>query len=295
MSARLVQLKLIVACMFWAMTPVFGRLLAHYHAPYAVAAGRFLFATLGLALIVALQKPAARRIAWRDLPQFFLLGLTGVCLHNVLVLMGVEYTQANRANVIFASISLMVALLDLVLLRRLPAVRGMFGLLIGILGTVVVVTDGQFSALGSNGIGRGEWLVLASAASWALYSVGGRRVLAIYSPLTVVFYASLCGTLMLLPFVALDRAALPSLMLDGKAWLMIAFLGCLNSALGFLWYYQAVVAIGAMTSSAYINLVPVFGIVFAALLLGEQTSLALFAGGGLVIAGLFLLERSGSR
>ena len=50
-----------------------------------------------------------------------------------------------------------------------------------------------------------------------------------------------------------------------------------------------------MTSSAYINLVPVFGIVFAALLLGEQTSLALFAGGGLVIAGLFLLERAGSR
>lgn len=216
MSVRLIQLKLIVACMFWAMTPIFGRLLAHYHAPYAVAAGRFLFATVGLALIVAMQKPEARRIAWRDLPQFFLLGLTGVCLHNVLVLMGVEYTQANRANVIFASISLMVALLDLVLFRRLPSVRGMFGLLIGILGTVVVVTDGQFSALGSNGIGRGEWLVLASAASWALYSVWGRRVLAIYSPLTVVFYASLCGTLLLLPFVALDRAALPSLMLDGK-------------------------------------------------------------------------------
>ena len=85
---------------------------------------------------------------------------------------------------------------------------------------------------------------------------------------------------------------LPALLRDPSAWLMLAFVGCFNSALGFLWYYEAVVALGAMTSSAYINLVPVFGIVFSALLLGETASPALLLGGALVIAGLFLLERS---
>ena len=54
---------------------------------------------------------------------------------------------------------------------------------------------------------------------------------------------------------------------------------------------QAVQALGAMTSSAYINLVPIFGLLFSALLLGEPTSIALVAGGALVIAGLVLLER----
>lgn len=267
-------------------------MLAHYHAPYALAAGRFLFATAALWLILRLRRAVIERIEWRDLPTFFLLGLTGICLHNVLVLMGVEHTEANRANVIFSSISLMVALLDIIWLRRLPSGWAAVGLLVGILGTVVVVTDGRWAALGSGQIGIGEWLVLGSAACWALYSVLGRRPLARYSPLTVVYYASLCGTALLLPFIALDLDVLPALMRDPAAWLMVAFVGCFNSALGFLWYYEAVVALGAMTSSAYINLVPVFGIVFAALLLGETTSPALLLGGALVIAGLFLLERS---
>lgn len=292
---RLIHAKLVLAAAFWAMTPIFGRMLAHYEAPYALAAGRFLFATLTLFAILQCRPKQERLIEWRDLPAFVMLGVTGIFLHNVLVLIGVQYTQANRANVIFASISLMVALLDLVFMRRIPGRWAVLGLIVGILGTVVVVTDGQWAALGGGGIGPGEWLVLGSAASWAVYSVLGRPLLARYPPLTVVFYASLCGTCLLLPFVVLDRAVLPSLLRDQDAWLMVAFVGCFNSALGFLWYYQAVLSLGAMTSSAYINLVPVFGLVFSALMLGESTTVALVAGAALVIAGLVLLERGSTR
>lgn len=290
--AQRLHLKLIIASAFWAMTPIFGRLLADYRAPYALACGRFIFATLALAAILALRPARERRIAWRDLPVFMALGLTGVCLHNVLVLMGVQYTLANRANVIFASISLLIALLDLLFLRRLPRLLTACGLLVGILGTAIVVTDGELARLARGGIGRGEWLVLGSAASWALYSVLGRPVLQRYAPLTIVFYASLCGTAMLLPLAALDVLALPRLLRDPNAWLMVGFVGCLNSAVGFLWYYQAVQVLGALTSSAYINLVPIFGVLFAALLLGESPSPALLVGGALVIASLMLLARS---
>jgi drug/metabolite transporter (DMT)-like permease len=289
-----IHLKLITAAAFWAMTPIFGRLLADYRAPYALACGRFIFATLALAAILAFRPARERWIAWRDLPIFILLGFTGVCLHNVLVLMGVQYTQANRANVIFASISLLIVLLDLLFLRRLPRLLTAGGLLIGIAGTALVVTDGDLAQLATGGIGRGEWLVLGSAASWALYSVLGRGVLQRYAPLTIVFYASVCGTLMLLPLVWLDVLALPQLLRDPHAWLMVGFVGCLNSALGFLWYYQAVQALGALTSSAYINLVPIFGVVFSALLLDETPSSALLIGGALVIASLMVLARSPS-
>lgn len=288
---RLIHLKLVTATVFWAMTPIFGRVLADYHAPYTLAAGRFLFACAALFLILLLRPGERWRVDWRDLPGFFLLGLTGIVLHNVLVLMGVESTPANRANVIFASISLMIALLDLVILRRLPASRAMLGLLAGVVGTVIVVTDGHLQVLADGGIGRGEWLVLGSAASWAVYSVLGRRLLAKYSPLTVVFHATWCGTLVLLPFVSRELDVLPRLLADGRAWAMVAFVGCLNSALGFLWYYQAVTTLGALTAGAYINLVPLFGIALAGLLLAEPVSLAMLLGGGLVLAGLFLLEQ----
>jgi len=295
LATRSIHLKLIAATVFWAMTPIFGRMLADYQAPYALAFGRFALATAVLFLFVRASSDVAPALSRRDWPAFFLLGLTGICLHNVLTLIAVEYTQANRANVIFASIPLMVALTDIVLLRRLPPGSALLGLAIGILGTLVVVTDGRPASLLDGGIGPGEWLVLASAASWAAYSVLGRPLLARHSPLTVTYYASLCGTVLLVPFVVLDGDVLGVLVRDGDAWLMTAFVGCLNSALAFLWYYQGVERLGAMRSSAYINLVPVFGVALAALVLGERASLAMLGGGALVIAGLVLLNRGPAR
>jgi drug/metabolite transporter (DMT)-like permease len=76
---------------------------------------------------------------------------------------------------------------------------------------------------------------------------------------------------------------------------MVLFVGVLNSALAFLWYYEGVARLGAMRSSAYINLVPVSGVALSALLLGERASLPMLAGGALVIAGLVLLNRAPAR
>ncbi len=293
MAARSIHLKLVAAATFWAMTPIFGRMLATYQAPYALAFGRFTIATAALWLLLRAVPGGGptTRFSVRDWRDFVLLGLTGIFLHNVLTLVAVEYVQANRANVIFASIPLMVALTDIVLLRRLPPLLSMLGLVAGIAGTAIVVTDGRPALLLEGALGRGEWLVLASAASWAAYSVLGRPLLERYSPLVVTYHASLCGTLLLLPCVVLDADVLGVLARDLAAWGMTAFAGCLSSALGFLWFYQGVDQLGAIRSSAYINLVPVFGVLLAALVLDERATVALLAGGALVIAGLVLLNR----
>lgn len=290
-----VHLKLTLAALFWATTPIFGRLLSAYQAPYALACGRFMIATVVLWLFLRGVGATARRIERADWPAFLLLGLTGICMHNVLTLVAVESIEASRANVIFASIPLLIALFDIAILKRLPTARASIALLIGVAGTAVVVTDGRPAALWHGAIGRGEWLILASAASWAAYSVIGRPLLVKYSPLVVTFRASLFGTVMLMPFVLLDLDVLGELVRDDKAWFMTAFAGCFNSALGFLWYYQGVTRLGAMATSAYINLVPVFGVGLAAILLKEQPSAGLLSGGLLVLLGLVLLNRVGGR
>lgn len=292
-AARWIHLKLIAAAIFWALTPIFGRLLAVYQAPYALAFARFAIATLVLHLLLRVWPSAtlAARPTLRDWGGFFALGLTGIFLHNVLTLVAMEHVQANRANVIFGSIALMVALIDIVVLRRLPPALAIAGLLAGIAGTAVVVTDGRPSELLDGGIGRGEWLVLASSASWAVYSVLGRPLLARHSALVVTYHASLCGTLLLLPCVVFDADVLDALVRDPAVWAMVTFAGCLSSALGFLWFYEGVNTLGAIRSSAYINLVPVFGVLLAALMLDEEATLTLLVGGALVIAGLVLLNR----
>ena len=289
-TPAIIHFKLIGATLFWALTPIFGRMLAGYSAPYALAFGRFLVATAVLWVFLRASGERAQ-ISRAHLGAFLLLGLTGVFLHNVLVFMGVEHTEANRANVIFSTITIMIAMID-VLWYRQRLSRGMVGgILLGMVGTAIVVTDGAPWRLLDGAMGLGDGLILLSAASWALYSVLGRPLLKIYSPLTLTFYASLSGTLMLAPFVVLDWAVLPQLASDSKALAMIGFLGVLNSAVGFLWYYQAVARIGAVLTSAYINLVPIFGLLLSAILLGELPNAALLIGGALVLAALWLINR----
>ena len=289
-TPAIIHFKLIGATLFWALTPIFGRMLAGYSAPYALAFGRFLVATVVLWVFLRASGERAQ-ISRAHLGAFLLLGLTGVFLHNVLVFMGVEHTEANRANVIFSTITIMIAMID-VLWYRQRLSRGMVGgILLGIVGTAIVVTNGAPWRLLDGALGLGDGLILLSAASWALYSVLGRPLLKIYSPLTLTFYASLSGTVMLAPFVVMDWAVLPQLASDSKALAMIGFLGVLNSAVGFLWYYQAVARIGAVLTSAYINLVPIFGLLLSAILLGELPNAALLIGGALVLAALWLINR----
>ncbi len=284
------HLRLAIAALFWALTPIFGRLLASYSAPYLMAFGRFVVATgvLWLLLRASAERVHIARADWRT---FAALGLTGVCLHNVLVFVGVEHTEANRANVIFSTIAIMVALIDALWFRVLPRVGALLGIVLGIVGTAVVVADGSPMRLLTSAANYGDLIILLSAASWAIYSVIGRPLLTRYSPLVITYYAALCGTVLLAPFVLLDADAILPLLQDTKALAMLAFLGVLNSAIGFLWYYQAVAVLGAMTSSAYINLVPVFGLLLSAVVLGEMPSAALLVGGGLVLSALVLINR----
>jgi drug/metabolite transporter (DMT)-like permease len=284
------HLKLILATCFWALTPIFGRLLSGYTAPYALAFGRFLVASIALFAFARLRGEQLT-LRSKDIPAFALLGLSGICLHNVLVFMGTEHTEANRANVIFATITIMVALIDAVFLGKRFRVGAVIGIALGVLGTVIVVTDGAWFTLLDGKIGIGEWLILGSAASWAVYSVAGRPLLTIYSPLAVTCIATFFGTVMLAPFVVLDWEVVPRIVRDSGTLGMILFMGILNSAIGFLWYYEAVQRIGAVTTSAYINLVPIFGVFLSAAILGEVPSAGLLVGGGLVIAALVMINR----
>ena len=71
----------------------------------------------------------------------------------------------------------------------------------------------------------------------------------------------------------------------------IAYLGVAGTVIGFIWYYEGVKAIGPSRTSVFNNLVPVCGIGFAALLLGEPVLMSMVIGGALAIIGVTLTNR----
>lgn len=284
------HLKLLLATLFWGATPTIGRVLADYQAPFVVVCARFAVAALFLCWFLARARgfvAVARRHWWR----FAVLGASGILLHNGLMYKGLEYTSATTASIILALIATQIVLLDALAYRRLPDGLTLLGVLLAFLGTAYVIGGGDLAALGALRFGLGEGLIFLSGLSWAVYSVVGREVLEVHSPLLVTCYATLVGLLFLAPSVALEPAAALAIASDPRALALIFFLGFVGSALGFLWYYQAVAGLGTVAAAVYLNLVPVFGVLAAHVFLGETLGGTVLLGGLLVLAGLALVNR----
>ncbi len=285
-----IHLKLLVASVFWGTTPSVGRLLAEYEAPFAVVFGRFLIAGLCLGAFAA-TAGALRPLPRRGWLRFALLGVTGIALHNGLMFKGLESTQASTASILLGLIAILVLLLDVAIYRRVPDRWALLGVALGFSGTATVITDGALWRVTEIGFGVGEVLILASALCWALYSVIGREALERDTPLLVTTLATWAGVLVLAPAVIADLPAAAAVFADPRALVFVALLGVVGSALGFLWYAEAVERHGAVSAALYINLVPIFGVASAALLVGEQPRPSVLLGVVLVVGGIALVNR----
>ena len=284
------HLKLFIACVFWGATPTIGRVLASFHAPFVVVCGRFFFACVFLIAFTAAARqfvPVPRRHWWR----FAALGASGILLHNGLLYKGLETTTATTASIILALIAIQVTVLDALCYRRWPDAWALVGVVLSFIGTAYVFTDGQLGQIFALHYGRGDVLVFLSAFAWAVYSVIGRALLDHYAPLAMTTYAAIAGFVMLIPFLFLNPQATLAVATDLRALGLIFFLGFFGSAVGFLWYSQAMLGLGTVGTAIYINIIPIFGVIAAALFLDEHASSAVLAGGVLVLVSLMLVNR----
>ncbi|WP_367619282.1 EamA family transporter [Achromobacter ruhlandii] len=142
-------------------------------------------------------------------------------------------------------------------------------------------------------MGLGELLLLGCVACWVAYTLVGRLVLKGVDALTTTTVTTVIGALMLL---------LTSLMVEGvpaweklgqapaSAWGSLLALAFGATAIAYAWYFEGVKALGAGAASGYITLVPVFGVLFSSLWLGEATPANLFIGAALAISGMALMH-----
>lgn len=287
-----IHFKLVAMAVFWASSYPLGRHLAQFQVPAVVAGLRLAFATTCLLLIAGAAGQLKQQFTPRVLGIFLLMGASGFCVHNLLMMYALQFTRANTGAVINGAIPLMIVLLDFLLFRRRIPRLGLLGVLMGFLGTAVVVTHGDLLSAFALGIGRGEAVFLVAITGWAVYSIAGRPLFALMPPLAVTTYACLAGLILISPFTAAQWAAAAPLLSD---WRLVALSGVqalFSMSLGFVWYSQGVKTLGAMNTSMYANLVPVVAIGLSAVTLGERPDLALLVGAALVIGGLVVVGRA---
>lgn len=287
-----IYLLLTVTMLFWGGTFIAGRVLAGSVPPAEAAFFRFAIASLSLAVLVYLIEGRIPRVKRDKILPLLLLGLTGVFSYNICFFTGLKYIEAGRASLIIALNPLTITIFAVAFLGERFSFSQVCGLVLSLLGAFVVISNGHLSEVFSGGFGRGEAAILGCVISWAAYSLIGRTVLSSMSPLTAVFYSALLGAVMLLAYTLASGVLPAPAAYSLNAWLSLIFLGFFGTAAGFTMYYHAIKTIGAARSSVFINLVPLFSILLAWIILNEVIKISVLAGGAILLTGVYLTNRA---
>ena len=276
---------LIGAMFMWGGTWIAGRVIAQeVAAPLAVAALRFALAGLVVAAFALgsgrrLPLPATTK-AWGVITG---LAFTGVFLYGLCFFYDLQHIAADRGALVVA---LLAWLFDQ---ERMNLHKGLV-IALALLGCLTVIGNGDPQALLEGEVGLGEWLILGCALSLASYTFIGRRLAQSLPALAVTLYASLLGALFL-GLAALVAGPIEPGAWSPRVWSAMAFLAIGGTALAYTWFTAAVHQIGVASASVFINLVPVFAVLQASVLLDERLGMPVLVGGLLVITGVWLTSQ----
>ena len=172
----------------------------------------------------------------------------------------------------------------------------LLGMVIAISGPLIAISKGHpFEML--DALGFGQFLLICALFCWVSYTLLARKVLFGIDSLTATTISSVFGFILLL-IAALcvenveDWNSLLSL--SQSTWMSLIGLSLGSTVLAYAWYFDGVKHLGAGNASAYIILIPIFGIIFSAIWLNEQVDSSLFIGGTLAVAGLAIMNRGRS-
>lgn len=288
-ARRLAYLSLLCMAVVFGGTWPAGKIATHYVEPATVATARFATACLLLCLLASLRGQAPRLPARRDLPLVFAMGLTAVALYNFCFLYGLRLAPASDGSIVVPGL---IPVLTILLAWRVygerPGRSIALGFVLALAGLVLVVDP-----VGGVDAHRlaGDLILLGAAVCWASYVLVARRATSRFDSITANIYLSGSGALMLLPFSFLGGGWERLGNAPASAWAAIAYLAVGGTVIGFVLFSEGVRVVGIRPTSAFTLLVPVFGVMGAVLVLGEPLRALLVAGGALVIAGLWLVQR----
>ncbi len=288
----MVYVKLALTALIWGGTFIAGRLVVQSVEPFSAAFLRFAVASICLILLSQKIEGRLPLLKRNQIVQVILLGLTGVFAYNAFFFLGLKLIAASRAALIVALNPVFITLSSALFFKEKLSYLKLLGIITSLLGAAIVISKGDVLHILAGNLGWGELFLFGCVFSWVAYTLIGKIAMRELSPLVASTYACIIGAIALFIPALFEGLVQDFTQFSLIAWLGILYLGFFGSALGFSWYYEGVMAIGAARASIFINLVPVSAILLGIVLLHEPISLSLILGGSLVLTGVFFTNRS---
>lgn len=261
-----------LACLVLAMALWGSSFIALKFAFQEMPAMWVIFARMALGSLIFLAAWRWRgRIDYQPGDWKWLLGLAACepCLYFIFESLALQDTSAAQAGMITALLPLLVAVGAYFLLHETIARNTWLGFALAVLGALWLTFASEADSHAPNPL-LGNFYELLAMLCATGYTLLLKHLSARYSPFILTAMQAFIGSLFFLP-LALASSGLPS-MPGPQGLLALIYLGTVVTVGAYGLYNFGVSRLPASQATGFINLIPVFTLIFAALLLGEVLS-----------------------
>lgn len=276
--------SLIISIVIWSGSFVASKIAYQCFSPLVLCAVRFSLAALLMTVFRCLNH-THKPLDPSDRRAVMLSALTGVTIYYAFENIGLSITSAGNASVITAVYPVFTILIGYAVFHdRIPS-RQLTGILIAVFG-ILILNAGPLDKEGTKAV-FGNLLLILNGFLWGIYNYLTNGITKNTDTASLTYYQCLYGALFFLPVLLVEP---PRLLAPLTMPVVIALLfltaGCSMAAYYFYNYGLRTLSVG--TTLAVMNLMPVFGLVFSRIFLGEEIVPRTVIGAIAVIAGVMV-------
>jgi drug/metabolite transporter (DMT)-like permease len=274
--------RLLTLAALWGGSFLFMRVAVLPLGPIATAELRVLLAA---AVLLVWLRVAGIRLGWREAwPLYLVVGTINSAAPFALWAFSALYLPVSYLVVVNATSPIFGALVSALWLGERFTARAAVGLVAGVGGVALLVGIGPVQPTV-----QVVWALVAGVLGALCYAVAAaylKRRVRTPAAAAVATGSQLAATVVLLPLLA---AAPPAAWPGAGEWLAVVMLGVLGTAIPYLLYFRLIADVGATRALTVTFLIPVFGMLWGAVFLGEAITLTMVAGCSLVLVGTALI------
>jgi drug/metabolite transporter (DMT)-like permease len=283
---RIGHLLLVIVVLTWGAN--FGIVKSAYDYVPPLLFGALRFTITGILLLAAtFWQEREIRIQKEDLGKIVLVGALGLGLYQVLWSLGLNLTSPSNSALILSTQPLL-GLLYIDLMKKEPVGKQQYwGMLLALLGVVLVMLKPTAELHFSLETLPGDLLTLvAGFCSAIFFSVWSKPLLKTYSPLRLMSYCMIIGSLVL--WIAFPFSTQPVIWSQvwENTWWSMGYAVLFSGMLGHVLWYEGLGRIGITKSMVYLYFIPIWAVLFNILMMGEKIFPQQILGGILILLGV---------
>jgi drug/metabolite transporter (DMT)-like permease len=280
---------LLIAVLFWGFSYIGIKISLKYLSPVELIAARFVLgaATL-LAIIIFKRLP----LNFRGTLKYLILGGGVIFIHFWIMATGMLTTSATNTAWILTTAPIFIAILSFFVLKEKLGRFQMISIVLATLGVVSLVSNGNLGSL--DWISSvGDWIVLGSCVTWAVYTIIAGKVSKRLSPLVGTFWMITLAGVVIVPLSLANNGIEKYKAMAGDGVIAVLFLGVGCLALSFWFWSEGLSRRPAGEVGIYLYLEPLFTMLGAVFILKEEITIGTILGAALIVAGVYISERFG--